>query len=405
MSVFIRPDSKDGAYSYDFRLSGRRFSGSTGCTSRREARRVEEARRAEARLELAAEKAQLGPNLTIEQACARYWKEKAAHRADAETRLTCLGWLCAHFGPHMQIRDIGDSEVALMVAKRRGERAWGRKDAPLVSPATVNRTATEVLRAVLTRARNTWKCNVGDIAWKDHLLEEPEGPPREASAAEEAKLHEAMPEGYQDVLDAAFLTGARRCELVGKASDLTWALRWKKVDFFQRRIEVTGKGGRTRFIPMTDALYALLKRLHGNHPEFVFTYVATRTREVRRKDDRGQEVVEKIMRGRRYPITEAGMKSVARRKFPASGVEDFTFHDARHTAGSRVTRAAGIRVTQALLGHADVTTTQIYAHVQDADIRRAMEGAVPRDAASLTEIATEEELMEAIALIRQRKSV
>lgn len=394
MPVYIRGDAKRGVYSYEFRLHGRRFSGSTGCTARREAEAVERAKREEAALLIAAEKALQGPRLTLEQACARYWLEVGQRRRDAATRLACLDWLLDHFGKSKPIAAIGDAEVAAMVAKRRGERKWNRKDKDRVSPATVNRTATEPLRDVLTRARRVWKAETADIEWKLHWLTEPQERVREATAAEERAAGEAMPEGYRDVLEAAFLSGARRCELVGDR----WKLRWEKVDFINRRFEVTGKGGRRRFIPMSAALFDLFRRLLGNHPEFVFTYVATRTRLIRSKDEAGNWVTEKIERGRRYPITESGMKSVARRKLPGAGVADFRFHDTRHTAGSRITRAAGIRTAQQLLGHADIETTTKYAHVQDDDIRRAME------TAGATEIATEEELREAIELIRKRKS-
>ena len=392
MPVYIRGDAKQGVYSYEFRLHGRRFSGSTGCTARREAEAVERARREEAALLIAAEKALQGPRLTLEQACARHWLEVGSRRRDATTRLACLDWLLDYFGKSKPIATIGNAEVASMVAKRRGEKKWGRKDKGFVAPATVNRTATEPLRDVLTRARKVWKAETADVEWKLHWLEEPQERVREASAAEEEALRAAVPEGYRDVLDATMIAGCRRCELVGDR----WALRWEKVDFINRRFEVTGKGGRRRFIPMSAALFDLFRRLLGNHPEFVFTYVATRTRTIRSKDDVGNWVTEKIERGKRYPVTESGMKSVARRKLPASGVTDFRFHDTRHTAGSRITRAAGIRTAQQLLGHADIETTTKYAHVQDDDIRRAMEAASVR--------ATPDEMAEALALVRKRKT-
>jgi integrase len=231
------------------------------------------------------------------------------------------------------------------------------------------------------------------------MLAEPQERVREASREEEARILAATAEGYRDVLEAAFLSGCRTCELVGRGASLGWALRWENVDFINRRFRVTGKGGRARFIPMSEALFALFRRLLGSHPEFVFTYPAARTRLIRRRGAGGEMVEERIERGRRYPVTEAGLRRAARAAFAAAGVTDFRRHDTRHTAASRITRAAGIRAAQKLLGHADIKTTVKYAHVQDSDLRHAMDAA---DAA--TENATADELREAIALIRQRKS-
>jgi len=78
MSVY-RPRSK-GAYTspffqYDFQLNGRRFHGSTGATTRREALEVEHQERAEAK--------SAGDDSTIEGGFARWWNEVGQHDADA----------------------------------------------------------------------------------------------------------------------------------------------------------------------------------------------------------------------------------------------------------------------------------------------------------------------------------
>lgn len=379
MSVFIRPDTKTGEYSYDFRLGGRRFSGRTGTSSRREAIAVERQRRAEARLELAAEAALEEPRLTLEAAFARYWQEKGQHRADSASRLRDLAWLQDHFGAARRLDTIGDDEVARMVAKRRGEKVPNGRKGKRVSNATVNRTALEPLKDVWFRARHVWKRATADIEWKLHRLPEPLERTREASAAEEAALRTELSDGYREALDFAFLTGCRRMEIIG--------LRWRDVDFFGRRFTVEGKGARQRIVPMSAAIFDLLWRLRGHHPEHVFTYVARRTMKKRG-----------IVRGRRYPLTESGLKSAARRGFEKSGVANFRFHDTRHTAGTRALRASNLRVVQKLLGHADPKTTAKYAHAMQEDIRAAL------DAMSATENATAEMRGEANALTQKRKA-
>ena len=51
-------------------------------------------------------------------------------------------------------------------------------------------------------------------------------------------------------------------------------LRWSEVNFGTRQIVRLGKGGRRVVFPITDTIREILFPLQGQHPEFVFTYVA-----------------------------------------------------------------------------------------------------------------------------------
>src|SRR5690606_22032110 len=119
--VFIRRDAKDGVYSYDFRIQGRRFSGSTERTSRREAERVEKQKKQEARAQIAAEKAFTAPEMPFVVAASRWWLEVGQHHRNADTTLWSLDWLKSAIGPSTMLHAIDDSTVARLVAKRRGE--------------------------------------------------------------------------------------------------------------------------------------------------------------------------------------------------------------------------------------------------------------------------------------------
>lgn len=365
MSVFIRSDAKDKTYSYDFRLRGRRFSGGTGRTTRREAEQVEEARRKEAAELMKLEAAAASPLPDLEAACARYWHEVGQHLANAPQRLWSLDWLLDHFGAAKPLHDIDDRDVASMVARRRGEFIPRRKVPRRVSNATVNRTVTEPLKDLMTRAQRVWKVPVKPIDWKLHLLAEPRERVREASAGEEASIMAELERGYEDALRFAILSGCRRAEILG--------LEWSRVDFFGRQFTVIGKGDRKRVIPMSQELFELLWAQRGHHDKAVFTYEAKRTLRV--------AGVARLVRGRRYPLTEAGLKSAARRAIARSGTEDFRFHDTRHTAATRVLRKSNLLVVQKLLGHADPSTTAKYAHVMQEDIRAALDAASAGDAA------------------------
>ena len=81
MSVYKRKDSPH--YHYDFQVRGRRFHGSTGRQSRREAEAVERAEREKAKALF-----RRGPDnaaiLTLDDAAGRYWREVGQHHACAD---------------------------------------------------------------------------------------------------------------------------------------------------------------------------------------------------------------------------------------------------------------------------------------------------------------------------------
>jgi integrase len=338
MSVYKRPGQAE--YSFDFYYRRQRFSGSTGCTTRREAEKVEEAERERVKqLKFDATKP-----LNFKAAAGQYWNEVGTHHRNGDDTMRDLDWLEAQIGPTTMLSDISDAVVARAIARRRGEG---------VSAATVNRTVTQPMRAILRRARRTWKQTVQEIEWKDHFLPEPQERVREATADEEKKLMSSIRGDYAPALRFAILTGCRRAEIVG--------LEWKHVDFFNREIRVVGKRDRSRSIPMTEAIYALLWSLKDHHKTAVFTYVAKRPRPG-------------AVRGDRQPITMEGFKTEWRRTKNRSNVEDFRFHDNRHTAATRLVRATGnLKLAQKMLGHTELATTSRYAHVTQDDLRAGME--------------------------------
>ena len=362
MSVFKRPGKE--AYEYDFQYRNHRFCGSTGEKDRRKALAYEKDRKDEARKEVTsklASQAAIEAPRTWDAAASRYWHEIGQYHKNAATTFACLAWLTEAIGAKTALAAIDSNKVALLVAKRRNEfrRVGNEKTKPRkVSDTTVNRTVTEPLRKVLRRAGEVWGCSVAKIIWADHMLDEPQERVREASLGEEASIIAKIGAGYAEAMDFAFRTGCRRMEIIG--------LRWTGVDFFTRHFTVVGKGNRSRTIPMADDVFALLWSLKDNGSDYVFTYTASRT------DKR-----KKLVRGERYPLTDAGFKSAQRRAIKKAGVENFRPHDTRHTAATRTLRTSNMKVVQRLLGHASMETTGKYAHVMTDDIRAALNAASP----------------------------
>jgi integrase len=354
MSVY--PRGKKGIYVYDFQIEREPFFGSTGCTTKREALAFEEDLKKQKQRELSARKAARAGGLTFNAALDRLWVEVGEHYTGTykQTVFTALRWLLedSGIGANTLLRDIGPNKITEAVARRRGNG---------VSPSTVNRTVTELLRLLLKRARDNWEQDVVRIDWKKHLLDEPRERIRSLATHEEPALMDTMRDDYLAPIRFALKSGFRKKEVVNlKKTDLDWG---------NRTISVVGKGDKPATIPLSTELREILWPLQNHPTEYVFTYVAKATRVIQGAEGRS------VIRGERYQITYSGLATAWRRFGPAkAGIADFRLHDLRHTAATRLARSgAHLKVVGKLLRHNDDASTSRYVHVIDADIRAAME--------------------------------
>jgi integrase len=135
------------------------------------------------------------------------------------------------------------------------------------------------------------------------------------------------------------------------------------VNFGTRQIVRLGKGGRRVVFPITDSIRDILFPLQGQHPEFVFTYVAMY----------GNKRLGRV-RGQRYRLTLNGARTAWHRMRTKAGVKDFRFHDYRHDFGTKLLRETGnLKLVQKALNHRDIKSTVRYAHVLDEDVASAVE--------------------------------
>jgi integrase len=389
MSVYRH--SKTGKLYYDFQIAGRRFQGPTGCTSEREAKRIEKLKRAEAEEIVRNEIKRANMPMTWGVAAARYWEEVAQHLAGggADNALWSLEWLTREIGQDTLMTEITNTTVARVVAKRRGEKS--ERTGTAVAPATVNRSVVEPMRKVWNRTKNVWDEPVAKIDWRMHMLKEPKERIREMSQDEEARLFETLRDDYRPLIEFALLTGVRLGEVT--------QIRWADVDWGARRIMVNGKGGKRAPIPMPPMVRDIIWSLQGDHDEFVFTYVCRKPRDSRRK-------------GERYPITRSGLQKAFRSALPKAKIADFRFHDTRHTTATRILRNTGnLKLVQRLLRHEAIETTMRYAHVMDDDILEAMEATgqkarqePPQAAVKSPEPSPKPDLTEAVKALRGKGS-
>ncbi|GLK71676.1 tyrosine-type recombinase/integrase [Ancylobacter dichloromethanicus] len=364
MSVYKRADSP--FYHYDFQRRGVRFSGSTGETSRRAAEEVERAEKERVRAAFA-RGATTSSRMSIDDAAGRYWHEVGQHTTNAVDLDRELAELVRTIGPSTSLADITDEKLAGWVARRRGEYRFGDPRRGVVSPATVNRGFTQILRRIFQRARKVWKVVLPDEPdWASHILAEPRERVRELRFDEEISIEAVERDDYRPVRLFAQASGLRRREVV--------SLTWPQVDWASGVIRVVGKGDKPHVIPITREITNLLWPLRGHHRVHVFTFVAQRTRTCAKSGNR-------YVRGKRYPVTYWGWGSRFARDRVKADLTDLKIHDLRHTSATRTLRASkNLKAVQNLLGHSDIKTTMRYAHALTEDVAEAMNARVTDEA-------------------------
>ena len=344
MSVY-KPEASP-YFHFDFVWKGRRFYGSTGCRTKREAVRYEERERAKARNGGTAR-----PPITLDDACGLYANkvdDKPSYRHSQRN----IKLLLAEFGTTVLLSDINQRDLIGLVARRRADR----------SNASVNREL-EDWRAI-------WRCaakarfDIGEMPdWGDLMLKVTLQAPRELAAAEEIALFGELRTDVVDFCLFALKTGWRQSEVLG--------LRWKDVDVNAAVAVTRIKGGEIVSRPLTQEMVIII----ANQPKvgpFVFTYVAARTRPGF-KDKLGRPQPAR-KQGDRYPMTATVLRKPWAAAKLAAGVENFRFHDLRHTRGTRILRATGnLAAAKEALKHRSIKTTLRYAHATADDVRNALE--------------------------------
>lgn len=345
MTVYRHKNSPN--WQYDFQHKGRRYHGSTGCPSKSAAKEFERKER-----NRIAEGVQVKPDITVDDAFGNYWSQVGQHESNSTTTRGQSKRLIAFFGANTLLRDIDRREIDRYVAQRRGQKARGSK--ALVKNATVNREL-ELLKRAIKRVPATYA--KPEIDWAGAILPEPKERVRELSADEERRLFAQLPPDLANVAEFALLSGQRLSSVI--------TLLWRNVDFQGCRAVLRVKGDKWHTIPLTPSMVALL----GNQPKVcaqVFTYTCERP-----SPPRGDRT--RRLKGQRYPFSKDGWRRKWAKALTDAGVEDFRFHDLRHTAGTRTLRASrNMKAVQNLLGHTTITTTARYAHAMEDDVRTAL---------------------------------
>ena len=162
-------------------------------------------------------------------------------------------------------------------------------------------------------------------------------------------------EGIRDraILELTYATGLRVSELVG--------LQTSDVDIHSGLVSCHGKGNKQRRVPIgKSAIHWLRQYLRG-------------------RKRLGSETRLQLFLHHGRALTRQTAWSIIKKHAAKAGVPDISPHTLRHSFATHLLqRGADSRSVQALLGHSDISTTQIYTHITDLHMRKAYDRFHPR---------------------------
>jgi len=280
MSLFKRQDSSN--YWIKITIGGRKIQRSTGTDDKTKAQEFHD------RLKAAMwEQDRLGvkPTRSWKEAVVRWLaetSEKATHLEDKSK----LIWLDTYLGECL-LDDIDQEKIDVIRVAKVSE----------ASKPTANRYLA-LVRSILIRARDEWEWITK--APKIRLFKESTSRERSLTHEQASKLLHELPEHQREVVFFALATGLRQSNAL--------RLEWAQVNLEQRHAWVhatQSKNRRPISIPLNSAAYAVLLRQRGKHHERVFTYQGK-------------------------PLNSANTKAW-QQALKRAGIDDFRWHDLRHT--------------------------------------------------------------------------
>ena len=160
------------------------------------------------------------------------------------------------------------------------------------------------------------------------------------------------------MLEVLYATGLRVSEMV--------ALRAADVNLAGGYVTCTGKGGKQRLVPLGDrAAEAVRQYQQRARPAFARPGSPPRL----------------FLNGRGGPLSRVGFWKILKRHAREAGLRaDVSPHVLRHSFATHLLeRGADLRAIQMMLGHADLSTTQIYTHVLETRMRAIYDQFHPRE--------------------------
>ncbi len=167
------------------------------------------------------------------------------------------------------------------------------------------------------------------------------------------------PRGMRDaaMLEVLYATGLRVSELV--------SLPMSAVHLAEGWMKVRGKGGKERLVPLGEEAVEHLRAYLAGPRELL---------------GRGSRTTQVFVNGRGGGMTRQGFWKLLRQHARQAGItRSISPHTLRHSFATHLLeRGADLRSVQHMLGHSDISTTQIYTHVLEARLQAAYRRYHPR---------------------------
>jgi integrase len=277
----------------------------------------------------------------IWQDAAVRWLREQAHEATIEEDKRKLRWLDRFLAD----RDLETINRAVIDGITEAKQAEG------CSNATVNRMLS-LVRAILRKCARDWEWL--DRAPSVRLLKEPTRRIRFLSHEQAQALLRELPPHLQAMALFTLQTGLRRANVTG--------LTWEQVDLSRKLAWIhpdQAKARRAIAVPLNETAMQVLRAQKGQHPVYVFTF-------------RGQKVLQ---------VSGAAWYRALER----AGIEDFRWHDLRHTWASwHVQNGTPLYALQELAGWETEKMVRRYAHLS-AEHLAAFAGNVERHGTNLAQ--------------------
>jgi integrase/recombinase XerD len=154
------------------------------------------------------------------------------------------------------------------------------------------------------------------------------------------------------MLETLYATGLRVSELVG--------LTLRQLSLNTGVVRVVGKGNKERLVPLGEESMAWIAR-----------YLREARPQLAARAAKAPDAV--FITARRAPLSRQGFWHLIKRYAMRAGIPPASLspHTLRHAFATHLlNHGADLRVVQLLLGHADITTTQIYTHVARARLKQ-----------------------------------
>ena len=273
---------------------------------------------------------------------------RSAYLRDAEQ----LAALAAESQPPVQLESVTGPQLRRFLSTLHGRGLSGRS---------------------LGRMLSSWRALYRYLAEEGRVaadpcagLRPPKSPKRlpNALSPDEATRLVALPDAKSDdpltvrdraMLELFYSSGLRLSELAG--------LKLDRIDWQAGEVRVWGKGAKERIVPVGSEALAALRRWSDARAHRV---------------ERDNEFVFVTLRG--APLSPRAIQARVRHRAIEQGLPQHVHpHMLRHSFASHVLQSSGdLRAVQEMLGHASITSTQVYTHLDFQYLAKAYDAAHPR---------------------------